>query len=262
LTETRPQVLWRGFNINQENNTREAILEVLEERFRNFEGEISKAELADEIGVDPETVRRQAQKLKRQDKIEEVDRSDSTRAFYKLKSDEDRVSEDEELLNEIKRAHEEAKNILGGYLHPTLEGTAFVGNFDPESERFRRAFHHLVRKQQDWNIPSESKIEGWKSDLTKLIGFAAIEASEDVESSVPEVPGEDVYTPEEYAEKNREFIEKVEIKHKDGDFEMMRLPDKLAYFTEDHILFDADLGIDVTEYTIDESEMEQETENK
>jgi DNA-binding Lrp family transcriptional regulator len=254
--------LWRGFNIKQEKSTREAILEVLEERFRNFEGEISKTELADEIEVDPETVRRQAQKLKRQDKIEEVDRNDSDRAFYELKSEKDRVSEDDELLNEIKRAHEEAKNILGGYLNPTLEETAFVGNFDSENERFRRAFHHLVRKQQNWNIPSESKIRGWKSDLTKLIGFAAIEASEDVDSSVPEVPGEDVYTPEEYAEKNRALIDKVEIKHKDGDFEMMRLPDKLAYFTEEHILFDADLGIDVTEYTIDDSELKQETEDK
>lgn len=243
MTETGPQNLWRGFNIKQEKSTREAIKRELKDRYENFKGEISKKELAEKLDASPETVRRQAKKLKHSGEIKEVERKDSQRTFYIWKSDEDKVSEDDEYLNKIKRAHKEAVNIWGGLRQPKLEEVAYVGMFDSEDQRFRKAYHHLLRKQDDWSKPLPADVK-WETYLRPLVANAKMVAIGETDRVDPNIHGKG-FSVEEYAEKNEEILKDVKVTRLGGrDDEIiigLELPKKLFYFTgarmlgEDHL---------------------------
>jgi len=215
-------------------NNREKILKLLKERYENFEGPISKDNVSKELDVSKETVRTQTDKLKNKGKIERLEEGGG-RVYYRYKGD--RSHEENDYLREIQKGRKKAKDVLGDTREPTLEETARLGNLALD-DRFRRGFN-LLKEKHNWVEPSKQSKEYSKEELEILIPRAAFELSEDYEQMTLLLNPE-VYSPQKYAKRNSELLEKVEITENEGCFEMI-LPEELARFVDKKILFDSEL---------------------
>lgn len=215
---------------------KEGFVKVLEETKDYEDPKTTKKNMAGILGVRPRQVNNVVSNLTEEKDYVEPGEENEEKEYAHPDSDYGMVMEDIEnkTLGEIVRdAYQETKHILGGYREPTLEEVAKVGGIDSQENRVRRAMHR-IKAQEDWSEPPEKIIEDWKEELPELIGYAAIILKlEDLEPK--EVPGEEIYSSEKYAEKNKELIEEIEIKERKVGYDL-RLPMKLVRFTDQRII--------------------------
>jgi acyl-CoA synthetase (AMP-forming)/AMP-acid ligase II len=219
--------------------TRERIMDILKERMEEGEPIVLQQELVEDDSIDTglRNIQEQVGNLRQKDKLVQGWVKNGKRAYAHSDADvpelEGRSQEEARLRERIIEAHQRAEDILGGYRHPSLEETAYIGGFDSKDEEFRKAFFEL-KQNQNWTEPSEKIIEDWKEEIPELIGYATIILKlEDLEPK--EVPGEEIYSSEKYAEKNKELIEEIEIKERKVGYDL-RLPMKLVRFTDQRII--------------------------
>lgn len=221
--------------LNEISSTRERIEVVLEELKDGEEPKISKTQLAGIIGRSTKSV--QSHTPREWDDEIWAGRNGNQERVYAHRDavtvPKTKNKQEKELRESIIESHQRAEDILGGYRQPSLEETAYTGGFDSKEEEIRKAFFEL-KQRQNWTEPSEKIIEDWKEELPELIGYATIILKlEDLEPK--EVPGEEIYSSEKYAEKNKELIEEIEIKERKVGYDL-RLPMKLVMFTDQRII--------------------------
>lgn len=215
---------------------KEGFVKVLEETKDYEDPKTTKRNMAGILGVSPRQINYVVSNLTEGEDYVELGGENEEKEYAHPDSDYGRIFEEKgnNVIGEVVReAYQESKHILGGYREPTLEEVAEVGGIDSQENGVRRALHR-IKFQEDWTEPSEKIIEDWKEELPELIGYATIILKlEDLEPK--EVPGEEIYSSEKYAEKNKELIEEIEIKERKVGYDL-RLPMKLVRFTDQRII--------------------------
>lgn len=213
-------------------------MEKLRNRMEEGNPIVLQQELVEDDSIDTglRNIQEQVANLRQKDKLVQGWVKNGKRAYAHADADvpelRGRSQDKEELRELIVEAHQKAEDILGGYRQPSLEETAFIGGFDTEDERFREAFFQ-IKQQEGWNEPSQKEIEDWKDELTSLIAMAVASNIEGIDPM--EIPGEDIYSVEEYVEKNKGLIEKIEVQETKVGYEL-RLPTELSKFTDQRII--------------------------
>ena len=214
---------------------KEGFVKVLEEIKNYEEPKTTKKNMAGILDVRPRQINNVVSNLTEGKDYVELGDENKEKEYAHPDSDYGRIFEEEgnKVIGEVVReAYQEAKHILGGYREPTLEEVAKVGGVDSQENGVRRAMHR-IKAQEGWDEPSQKEIEDWKDELPSLIAMAVASTVESIDPM--EIPGKEIYSVEEYAEKNKGLIEEVEIKETQVGYEL-RLPTELVEFTDQRLI--------------------------